>query len=106
MFELINSDTSPLESALYDPVTGELDLVFDWDKMLQSEGVWGNIRHIDAIVFNGTPYEIEIHSDDGPRDANGFIYNRDTMENTFTLDVGTGFSPSDGTIELLSLIHI
>jgi len=66
MFELINSDTSPLESALYDPVTGELDLVFDWDKMLQSEGVWGNIRHIDAIVFNGTPYEIEIHSDDGP----------------------------------------
>ena len=101
MFELINSDTSPLESALYDPVTGELDLVFDWDKMLQSEGVWGNIRHIDAIVFNGTPYEIEIHSDDGPRDANGFIYNRDTMENTFTLDVGTGFSPSDGTIELV-----
>ncbi len=90
---------SPLDSASYNAGTGILDLVFDYDRLLQSSGEWGNSRHIDGLVIDGAVYPVNIHADDGPRDANGkFIYNRDTMENTFAIDIGAGRDPADGTL--------
>lgn len=100
MYELTTTDTSPLSTAIYDAKSGELYLLFDWDKLLQATGTWGNARHIDAVFVNGKAYEIEIHSADGPKDANGFIYNQNTMWNEFTVQIETGLDPSDGTLEL------
>ncbi len=94
------SHNSPLESAVYDPEAGELKLVFNYDRLLDASGPWANARHIDGLLINGTAYEIEIHADDGPRDANGrYIYSRDTMENEFTLNIGAGLDPADGTLD-------
>lgn len=100
VFTLDPDHQSPLDSASYNAETGILDLVFDYGRLLQSSGEWGNSRHIDGLVIDGTVYPVNIHADDGPRDANGnFIYNRDTMENTFAIDIGTGRDPADGTFD-------
>ncbi len=64
---LVDPDSSPLESATYDPETGDLQLTFSYDKLVQATDTYGNARHIDAFVFEGTAYEVEIHSADGPR---------------------------------------
>ncbi|MEO0994244.1 MAG: cadherin-like domain-containing protein, partial [Pseudomonadota bacterium] len=78
---------TPLASAVYDAETGVLSLVFDYDKVLR-DPEHNNARHIDGIVVNGTAFEMELHPDDGPRDANGFIYDETTVENAFDIDVG------------------
>ncbi|PJI85262.1 malectin (di-glucose binding ER protein) [Yoonia maricola] len=100
MYELTVGESSPLAVATYDPTTGALYLEFDWDKLLNTDGNWGNARHIDAVTFEGNAYPIEIHADDGPRNPDGsYIYSRDTMENIFTIDIGTGHDPADGTLD-------
>ena len=100
MFELTIGSDTPLNIATYDPETGELYLEFDWDKMLDVNGTWSNVRHIDAVTFDGVAYPIIIHADDGPRDENGaYIFSMETMENTFTIDIGTGHDAADGTLE-------
>lgn len=101
MYELALDHYSPLSIATYDPITGELYLEFDYDKLLDTEGEWSDARHIDAVTFMGTAYAIIIHADDGPRDEDGqYIYDMDTMDNIFTIDVGTGYDLTEGTIEL------
>lgn len=99
MYELSVDHYSPLSLATYDPETGELYLEFDYDRLLDTQGEWSDGRHIDAVTFMGEAYPIIIHADDGPRDENGrFIFNEDTVDNIFTLDVGTGHDPEDGTL--------
>ena len=99
IYELDVDHDSPLAEAFYDPATGELDLVFDYARLLGS-GQWGNARHIDALTFDGQVFALEIHPDDGPRDANGnYIYDETTVENEFTVNIGTGLDPADGSLE-------
>lgn len=101
MYELAIDHYSPLSIATYDPTSGELYLEFNYDRLLDTQGEWSNGRHIDAVTFMGEAYPIIIHDDDGPRDANGqYIFDRDTVDNIFTIDVGTGHDPSDGSLEL------
>ncbi len=97
MLELYPNANNPVESALYDPDTGLLELTFSWDALLSEEGDFANARHIDALTIgselgeNDNVYEIEIHADDGPRDEDGnYIYSEETMQNEFTIDIGTG----------------
>ncbi|WP_299506763.1 malectin domain-containing carbohydrate-binding protein [uncultured Roseobacter sp.] len=104
VFELAADHASPLSSATYNADTGALALEFDYDRLLQSSGEWGNARHIDAVKVGGADYSIEIHPDDGPRDSDGrYIYSRDTMENSFTINIGAGLDPEtdDLTFELM-----
>ncbi|MEL6570390.1 MAG: cadherin-like domain-containing protein [Pseudomonadota bacterium] len=99
-FVLDPGHSTPLSTAQYSPETGELTLVFDYVRLLDTTGPWANARHIDGLTIDGTAYEIEIHADDGPRDANGnFIFSRDTMENMFTLNIGEGLDPADGSLD-------
>ncbi|MFK7942187.1 MAG: malectin [Paracoccaceae bacterium] len=99
IFELDANHNSPLSEASYDAETGDLFLLFDYARLLGS-GQWGNARHIDAVTINGQAFEIEIHSDDGPRDGNGnYIYDENTVENEFTVNIGAGLDPSDGSLE-------
>ena len=99
MYELALDHYSPLSSATYDPESGELYLEFDYDRLLDVNGEWRDGRHIDAVTFMGEAYPIIIHADDGPRDENGrFIFNQDTVDNIFTLDVGVGHDPADGAL--------
>ena len=99
IYELDVDHDSPLAEAFYDPATGELDLVFDYARLLGT-GQWGNARHIDALTFEGQVFALEIHPDDGPRDANGnYIYDETTVENEFTVNIGTGLDPADGSLE-------
>lgn len=99
IYELDPGHSSPLAEAFYDPATGDLDLVFDYARLLGS-GQWSNARHIDAVTINGQAYEIEIHADDGPRDSNGnYIYDETTVENEFTVNIGAGLDPADGSLE-------
>ncbi len=100
MFELALDHYSPLSTATYDPDSGELYLEFDYDRLLDTQGEWSNGRHIDAVTFMGNAYPIIIHDDDGPRDENGnYIFDRDTVDNIFTVDVGTGYDLTDGALE-------
>lgn len=99
VYTLDPGHSSPLAEASYDPETGDLYLLFDYARLLGS-GQWGNARHIDAVTINGQAYEIEIHADDGPRDANGnFIYDETTVDNEFTVNIGAGLDPADGSLE-------
>ncbi len=100
MYELALDHYSPLSIATYDPITGELYLEFDYDRLLDTQGEWSDGRHIDAVTFMGEAYPIIIHADDGPRDENGqYIFDRDTVDNIFTINVGTGHDPADGTLD-------
>lgn len=100
MYELSTDHYSPLSIATYDPDTGELYLEFDYDRLLDTQGEWSDGRHIDAVTFMGEAYPIIIHADDGPRDENGqYIFDRDTVDNIFTINVGTGHDPADGSLE-------
>ena len=100
MYELALDHYSPLSIATYDPITGELYLEFDYDRLLDTQGEWSNGRHIDAVTFMGDAYPIIIHDDNGPRDENGqYIFDRDTVDNIFTINVGTGHDPADGSLE-------
>ncbi len=100
MFELATDHYSPLSKATYDPVSGDLYLEFDYDRLLDTNGEWRNGRHIDAVTFQGQAYPIIIHDDNGPRDANGrYIFNRDTVDNIFTINIGPGHDPADGTLD-------
>ncbi|MEM9787211.1 MAG: malectin domain-containing carbohydrate-binding protein [Pseudomonadota bacterium] len=100
MYELATDHYSPLSIATYDPTTGELYLEFDYDRLLDINGEWRDGRHIDAVTFMGQAYPIIIHADDGPRDENGrYIFDRDTVDNIFTINVGTGHDPADGTLD-------
>ncbi|MEM8656458.1 MAG: malectin domain-containing carbohydrate-binding protein [Pseudomonadota bacterium] len=100
MYELNTDSYSPVDTATYDPATGELYLEFDWDKLLDINGEWSNGRHIDAVTFNGNAYPIIIHDDDGPRNPNGsYIFTMETMNNIFTINIGTGHDPADGSLE-------
>ena len=97
MLELFSSANTPLESAIYDENTGDLNLVFSWDALLDEDGAFANARHIDGLTIgdelgvNDNVYEIEIHADDGPRDEDGsFIYSEETMVNEFTINIGEG----------------
>lgn len=100
MFELTVGSDTPLDIATYDPETGDLYLEFNWDKMLDINGTWSNVRHIDAVTFDGDAYPIIIHADDGPRDENGaYIFTMETMNNIFTINIGAGLDPADGTLE-------
>jgi hypothetical protein len=100
MYNLALDHYSPLSIATYDPDSGELYLEFDYDRLLDTQGEWSNGRHIDAVTFMGEAYPIIIHDDDGPRDANGsYIFDLDTVDNIFTINVGTGHDPSDGALE-------
>ncbi len=102
LFELSTDHSSPLAEASYDAETGLLNLEFDYDRLLEASGEWGNARHIDGLLVNGIDYEIEIHPDDGPRDDNGrYIYDRTTMENTFSVDIGAGLDPEADDITFL-----
>jgi len=68
--------------------------------LLDTQGEWSNGRHIDAVTFMGDAYPIIIHDDNGPRDENGrYIFDRETVDNIFTIDVGTGHDPSDSSLE-------
>lgn len=99
MYELDIGHTSPLSLATYDPLTGELYLEFNYDRLLDTQGEWSNGRHIDAVTFMGEAYPIIIHDDNGPRNENGqYIFDRDTVDNIFTINVGTGHDPADGTL--------
>lgn len=100
MFILSGDNTSPLETAIYDPETGDLELIFDYDKLLDINGVFSDARHIDALTVNDQAYEIIIHDDDGPRDSNGqYIFDRDTVDNEFTVNIGAGLDPTDGSLD-------
>jgi hypothetical protein len=100
MYELALDHNSPLSIATYDPISGELYLEFNYDRLLDTQGEWSNGRHIDAVTFMGEVYPIIIHDDDGPRDANGqYIFDRDTVDNIFTINVGAGHDLSNGALE-------
>jgi|GEM_PF-4706645 len=100
LLSLVDADSSPLETATYDPETGDLHLIFSYDKLTASSGAYADARHIDAFVFDGTAYEIEIHSADGPRDSSGrYIYDETTMQNEFIVNIGTGLDASDAPLE-------
>ncbi|MEO0905526.1 MAG: malectin domain-containing carbohydrate-binding protein, partial [Pseudomonadota bacterium] len=100
LYELTVDHYSPLSVATYDSTTGELYLEFDYDRLLDTQGEWRNGRHIDAVTFMDEVYPIIIHADDGPRDENGrYIFDRDTVDNIFTLNVGAGHDPDDGTLD-------
>ena len=89
------SSESPVSSASYDPRSGLLRLEFDEGGILSPKYFQG--RHIDAVTIDGDAYEIELHADDGPRDARGrYIYDRSTLETEFTVDIGQGRDVSDG----------
>ena len=93
---LKDDGSSPLESATYNSDTGILDLKFSYDDVLRNNA-FGNARHIDAIVFEGSAYEIELHADNGPRDARGrYIYNEYTVEDEFRVFIGRNQDPSNG----------
>ncbi|WP_299593562.1 malectin domain-containing carbohydrate-binding protein [uncultured Tateyamaria sp.] len=99
MFELATDHISPLSVATYDPTTGDLYLEFDYARLLDTNGEWSNGRHIDAVTFMGNAYPIIIHDDDGPRDQNGqYIFNENTVDNVFTINVGAGHDPANGTL--------
>ncbi len=100
LYELTVDHYSPLSVATYDSTTGELYLEFDYDRLLDTQGEWRNGRHIDAVTFMDDVYPIIIHADDGPRDENGrYIFDRDTVDNVFTLNVGAGQNPDDDTLD-------
>ncbi|MBM7066294.1 hypothetical protein [Actibacterium sp. 188UL27-1] len=94
---VLNDDgSSPLESATYDSETGFLDLNFSYDDVLRNNA-FGNARHIDAVVFKGRAYEIELHADDGPRDSRGrYIYDENTVEDQFRIFIGKDQDLSNG----------
>lgn len=93
---LQNPNSVPLDEATYNSETGILYLLFSYDDVLRN-AAFSDARHIDAVVFEGTAYEVELHPDNGPRDANGrFIYNEDTVDNEFSIFVGRNIDVSDG----------
>ncbi len=99
MFELATDHISPLSVATYDPSSGALYLEFDYARLLDTNGEWSNGRHIDAVTFMGNAYPIIIHDDNGPRDSNGrYIFNENTVDNIFTINVGAGHDPANGTL--------
>ena len=100
LYELTVDHYSPLSVATYDSTTGALYLECDYARLLDTRGEWRDGRHIDAVSVMGDVYPIIIHADDGPRDENGrYIFDRDTVDNIFTLNVGAGQNPDDGTLD-------
>ena len=100
VFVLDVDHVSPLSEATYDPITGELYLLFDYDRLLDTKGEWWAGRHIDAVTINGDAYPLVIHDDAGPRDENGrYIFDRDTVFNEFTVEIGAERMGIDGTLE-------
>ena len=100
VFGLDVDHVSPLSEATYDPMTGELYLLFDYDRLLDTNGEWWAGRHIDAVTISGDAYPLVIHDDAGPRDDNGnYIFDRDTVFNEFTLNIGAERMGIDGMLE-------
>lgn len=99
-FELFVDGLSPLKTATYDAETGELVLIFDWVKLLQPSGQWGNARHIDYLKFEGEMYAVSVHDENGAvqADGGGYIYNQNTMIDSFTVNIGAGHNPQDGVL--------
>ena len=93
---LVDKSESPLEFASYNPETGNLNLKFSIDKILNTKEFFAG-RHIDGVTFDGKTYSIELHPDDGPRDNNGrYIYNEDTIQTTFNINIGKGLGTDGG----------
>ena len=92
MGKLILADKSetPLQTANYNPETGNLYLKFSIEKILNTKEFFAG-RHIDGVTFGSKTYSIELHPDDGPRDSNGrYIYNEETIQTTFNINIGKG----------------
>lgn len=101
VFVLDPDHYSPLSQASYDPLTGELYLLFDYDRLLDTQGEWWAGRHIDAVTVNGQPFPLVIHDDAGPRDESGnYIFDRTTVFNEFTLQIGAERMGADGRLDL------
>ena len=95
---LSNKSESPLEFANYNPETGNLNLKFSIDKILNTKEFFAG-RHIDGVTLDGKTYSIELHPDDGPRDSNGrYIYNEETIQTTFNINIGKGLG-TDGELK-------
>lgn len=104
ILKLANGNNTPLANAQYDPASGQLDLEFDYEKVLNDPAFRG-ARHVDAVKVGNDLFTIELHPDNGPRDANGnYIYDRSTVENKFSLNIGSNRS-TDGNLSFKLTDH-
>lgn len=86
---------TPLYVAGYDRRVGKLNLVFSYKKVL-TDPKHNRARHIDSFTVGKKVYQIELHADDGPKRNGRFLYNRNTVQNKFSVFIGKNRNLSKG----------